>query len=775
MSSVASCVGFLNLLPLLVQNICLYLISESCKLQNIESVSRSNYHPEILDINQSMVNSIRKNCPLQALDIFKKFLQLDYLKCINEYTIAIALKACGGNQKLGCQIHGFAITSGFISNVSVTNSLMNMYCKSGLFDGALWIFNNLNDPDIVSWNTILSGCQKSEDALIFARRMNSCGIIFDSVTYTTILALCLDREGFIFGLQLHSLVLKFGLDSELFIGNALITLYSRQEHIVEAKRVFEEMPNKDLVSWNSMLSGYAQVGNCGFEAISTFFEMVRKGMRLDHVSFTGAISACGHERKLEIARQIHGLSIKVKYSTHVSVGNVLMSTYSKCGVAEAAQLIFDRIRGRNVISWTTMISINEKDAVSLFNEMRFDGVCPNNVTLIGLVHAISMEKLVEEGEMVHGFSIKTNFASEVNVCNSLITMYAKFEAMPNATKVFEDLNCRDIGSWNAIISGYAQNGLFQAALVTFLSAIVEFQPNQYSFGSILNAIGAAEDISLKYGQWCHSLIIKLGLNTDPIMSGALLDMYAKRGSICESQRVFSETCKRSQIAWTAVISAYARHGDYDSVMSRFEEMVKEGVMPDSITFLSVLAACGRKGMVDTGTRLFESMIKDYYIEPFPEHYSCVVDMLGRAGKLKDAEKLMDRIPGGPGLSVLQSLLGACRIHGNVEMGERIADALMEMEPEESGSYVLMSNLYAEKGNWENVAKLRRGMKMKGVKKEVGFSWVDIGNMEGLHGFSSGDKSHPQCEEIWTMAKCLGSEMKFEREREEKERERQNIW
>ncbi|XP_031252658.1 pentatricopeptide repeat-containing protein At4g32430, mitochondrial-like [Pistacia vera] len=718
----------------------------------------------VLPINSSMLNSMRKKSPSQSLEIFRRHLQLGFLYDIDEVTIAIALKACSGDQKPGCQIHGFSITSGFISYITVSNSLMNMYCKSGQFDRALCIFNNLSNPDIVSWNTILSGFPKNEDALQFALRMNLYGVVFDAVTYTIILAVCLDQRGFLFGLQLHSLIVKFGLDSDTFVGNALITLYSRWGHLVEARSVFDAMPNKDLVSWNAMISGYTQEGNYGLEAIWAFIDMVREGIRLDHVSFTSAVSACGHERNLQLGRQIHGLTIKTGYGTHLSVGNVLISTYSKCEAIEDAKLVFDWMDERNVVSWTTMISMNDADAVFLFGEMRIDGVDPNDVTFVGLLHAITVRHLAKEGQMIHGFCIKTGFVLESNVCNSLITMYAKFQSMQDSKKVFEELNYREIISWNALISGYAQNGLCQAALSTFLLASSESKPNQYTFGSVLSAIGSAEDISLKHGQRCHSHIIKLGLNTDPVVSGALLDMYAKRGSIYESQRVFSETPEKSQFAWTAIISAYARHGDYESVMNWFKKMEKEGVRPDSITFLSVLTASGRKGMVDIGLQLFDSMVKDYEIEPSPEHYSCMVDMLGRAGRLKEAEELMGRSPGGPGMSMLQSLLGACRIHGNVEMGERVADVLLGMEPMGSGSYVLMSNLYAEKGDWEKVAKIRKGMREKGVKKEVGFSWVDVGDIDGLHGFSSGDKSHSRYEEICRMAESLGSEMKYLREK-----------
>ncbi|CAL5438829.1 unnamed protein product [Camellia sinensis] len=723
-------------------------------------------HQKFVSFHHSMLTCLHKKCHFKALAIFKKKLEEGFDSNIDEAAVAIALKSCRGDPKLGCQIHSFATISGLVSHLSVSNSLMSMYCKAGLFDQALCVFEKLTNPDVVSWNTVLSGFENVKDALSFACRMKCVGIVFDAVTYTTVLAHCADHEEFLFGIQLHSLILKCGLGCEVYIGNALITMYSKWGLIVEAERVFDEMVQKDLVSWNAMLSGYTQEGNYGLEAIWAFMEMVRKGMKLDHVSFTSVVSACGQERKLELGRQIHTLTVKKGYVMNVSVCNVLISMYSKCELVKDATLVFESMIDRNVISWTTMLSVNGENAMSLFNEMRLEGVYPNHVTFVGLIHAITTKNLVEEGRMVHGFCLKSSFLSELNVANSFITMYAKFQSMNDSKNIFEELKYRVIVSWNALISGYAQNGLGQEALQRFLSAIMESVPNQFTFGSLLSAVGAAEDISLKHGQRCHSYLTKLGLNTDPIVSGALLNMYAKRGSISESLSVFGEISERSQVAWTAIISAHARHGDYESVMSLFEEMARRGVRPDTITFLSVLTACGRKGMVDMGRQVFDSMVKEHLIEPSAEHYSCMVDLLGRAGRLNEAEEFVGQIPGGPGLSVLQSLLGSCRIHGNVEMGKRVADALMKMEPQESGSYVLISNLYAEKGDWEKVAKIRRGMRDKGVRKEVGFSWVDVGDARGslyLHGFSSDDKSHPQFEDIYRMAEYMGSEMKFWRE------------
>ncbi|GAB2300346.1 hypothetical protein Dimus_034385 [Dionaea muscipula] len=723
--------------------------------------------PNSPSINNSMLSYIHQNLSHKALDIFRARLRCgDHPQNIEEDAVAIALKACRGDPKAGAQVHGFAVSSGFISYLTVSNSLMNMYSKSGQFDRAIEVFMGMDDSDIVSYNTILSGLESSTDALRFACRMNSNGVVFDSFTCTTVVSFCWDDgEGFIFGCQLHSTILKSGLDCEVFVGNALITMYSKWGFVVEAERVFNKMPVKDTVSWNAILSAYNQEGDYGLEAIWALVEMMRQGIKFDHVSLTSAVSACGYARDLDTVTQIHCLCVKAGCGTRVSVCNVLISTYAKCGITEDATLVFFDMDERNVVSWTTMISIDKENAVAFFHGMRMEGVYPNDVTFMGLLHAITVEYLADEGKMIHGYCIKVNFISESNVSNSLITMYGTFESMLESEKVFEDLSLnhlKEVVTWNTLISGYVQNQLFEEALETFFAAVTaETRPNDYTFGSILSAIGAAEGISLRHGQRCHCHLLKLGFNANPIVSSALLDMYAKRGNLHESERIFGEITRRTQVAWTSLVSAYARHGDFNSVLTVLKEMEKEGERPDSITFLSMLTACGRNGMVDKGRQIFDSIMME---EPSREHYSCMVDMLGRAGRLKEAEELLDRIPGGPGLSALQSLLGACKIHGDVDVAQRIANRLTEIEPKESGSYVLMSNLFAEKGEWEKVAKVRRQMRSKGVKKTVGFSWVDVGASTDrslcTHGFSSDDTSHPRSEEIYWMAGCLGRETKF---------------
>lgn len=717
-------------------------------------------------INYTISDSLRRNSPAKALAIFTENLQLGFTgRTMDEITLCLALKACRRDPKRGCQIHGFSITSGFTSFVCVSNAVMGMYRNAGRFSNAMRIFENLVDPDVVSWNTILSGFYDNQAALDFVVRMKSAGFVFDPFTYSTALSFCVGSEGFGLALQLQSTALKSGLESDVVVGNSFITMYSRAGSFGDAKRVFDEMVVKDMISWNSLLSGLSQGGDFGFEAVAVFREMMREGVEVDHVSFTSVITTCCHEPDLKLARQVHCLCIKRGYETLVEVGNVLISSYWKCGVSEAVESVFYQMSERNVVSWTTMISANKDDAVSIFHKMRLDGVCPNEVTFVGLINAVKCNGQVKEGLKIHGICIKTGFVSKLSIGNSFITMYAKFEALGDAKKAFDEIAFREIISWNAMISGFAQNGFSHEALKMFLSAAAETMPNEYTFGSVLNAIASAEDISLKHGQRCHARILKFGFSICRVVSSALLDMYAKRGSINESEKVFNEMPERNQFVWTSIISAYSNHGDIESVMNLFQEMVKENVAPDLVTFLSVLTACNRKGMVDKGYEIFNSMTKDYKLEPSHEHYSCMVDMLGRAGRLEEAEEVMSEVPGGPGESMLQSMLGSCRLHGNMKMGAKVAELAMEMKPELSGSYVQMYNIYAEKGQWEKAAEIRREMRKKDVRKEVGFSWIDVVDSEGsltMQGFSSGDKSHPKSDEIYRMVDILGLEMNLER-------------
>lgn len=593
--------------------------------------------------------------------------------------------------------------------------------------------------------------------------MRRSGVPLDPVTFTTALSFSADLQDIDFVRQLHSLAFISGFNSDIFVCNAFITAYSRRNNFYDAKVVFDEMPIRDLVSWNALISGLTQEGSFGSVAIELFVRMLGiEGLRPDHISVSSAIIACSQNSDLCLGRQIHCSIAKVGLHAQSSVSNVLMSMYYKHDNPHCATQVFLDMKERDAISWTTMISIYSHSAVNLFNSMRMDGVQPNNVTFVALADAISPQHTLQQGEMIHGICFKVGLSNEINVSNTLITMYASLSYVQGSRKIFDEIDDKVIVTWNSLLSGYAQNGLCEEALGVFSSAIMHCEPNQYTFASVISAITAAQTVYLTFGRRCHCRILKLGLNINEYVAGALIDMYGKRGSIRESLMAFEETCNRSLISWTAIVSAHAKHGSYDIVMKLFEEMLDSGIWPDHITFLAVLTACCCRGMVTTGNRIFYMMIRRFKLQPWPEHYACMVDMLGKAGRLLEAEEFLRKIPYGPGVSALHSLLGACRLHGDMEMGKRAAKALMEKVPFQSGAYVLMSNIYADAGEWENAARVRRQMRDRGVKKEVAHSWVDVGIADSLHmhKFSSNDKTHPLSELIYRVAECLWLEMRL---------------
>ncbi|XP_051210902.1 pentatricopeptide repeat-containing protein At4g32430, mitochondrial [Lolium perenne] len=666
-------------------------------------------------------------------------------------------------------LHALAVASGLDAFAFVSNSLAARYAKTGSFPSAARVFHTARARDASSYNTILSALPDPAEKLTFLSWMLRSGEVRpDAVTFTVALSLAAGRgeDGLGLARQLHALASRAGLAADLFVGNALVTAYSRGGLLDAARRAFEELPARDLVSWNAMICGFAQDGDSPAEVVRVFLRLLKDGAaRPDRISVCSVIPACGGEGKLQLGRQVHCFAVKLGVHGHVSVGNVLVAMYYKCGAPGCGRKLLESMDERDVISWTTVISMDaEKDAITLFNSMRRDGVSPNEVTFVALISALPAGCPARDGQMIHAVCLMTGLSDKVAASNSLITMYAKLRRMEDARIVFDLMPCRDIIAWNALISGYAQNEQCTDALEVFSSMVRCLRPSETTFASVISAVTAVETVSMTYGEAYHCQTLKLGLGASEYVSGTLIDMYAKRGSLEQSRKAFEGAAHRSLIVWTAMISANAKHGSYDAVMRLFDDMVRSGVAPDGVVLLSVLTACRYSGAVDTGKQIFDSMVAEYRIELWPEHYACVVDMLGRAGRLEEAEELMLKMPSGPSISALQSLLGACRIHGNTSIAERVANILTETEPAESGAYVLLSNIYAEKGDWRGVAKVRRQMRERGVTKEIGFSWVDFGagtsESMHLHKFSSDDTTHPLAEEICRVAEELGWEMKL---------------
>lgn len=392
----------------------------------------------------------------------------------------------------------------------------------------------------------------------------------------------------------------------------------------------------------------------------------------------------------------------------------------------------------------------------LYHQMQLAGVKPNLATVVTVLPACAHLSSLQQGKRFHSYIIRSGLDSHVSVANSLIDMYCKCKDIEAAHILFYEMPKRDVVSWSVMISGYAQSGLGREALRLFCQMrLTDIKPNSATIISVLPA--CAQLAGLHQGKCIHASIIRNGFDSDISVGTALLTMYAKCGSIELARRLFEKMRVRDVVSWSAMITGYGMHGYSEEAIMLFSDMKREGMKPDHVTFIGVLSACSHTGLVDKGWQYFDSMKREYFITPRVEHYACMVDLLGRAGQLDEAYNFIKRMPVEPDASVWGSLLGACRIHRNIELVKCVSEHLIELEPENIGNYVLLSNIYAASGRWDDVAKVRTILKGKGLKKSPGCSWIEVKNQ--VHAFISGDRSHPESEKIYAMLDSLTMQIK----------------
>ncbi|KAJ7517809.1 hypothetical protein O6H91_21G040700 [Diphasiastrum complanatum] len=405
--------------------------------------------------------------------------------------------------------------------------------------------------------------------------------------------------------------------------------------------------------------------------------------------------------------------------------------YVKCGRTEDARELFNNFSQRDVVSWTTMIAGYAqnglgKEALALYEQMKQEGVQPNNVTFVLLLKACARLAALEQGKQLHSDIIRRGFQSDVIVASTLVDMYAKCGHTEDARELFNNVSERDVVSWTAMIAGYAQNGLGKEALALYEQMKLEgVQPSNVTFVLLLKA--CASLAALEQGKQLHSDIIKRGFQSDVIVGNTLVDMYAKCGRTKDALELFNNMSERNVVSWTAMIAGYAQNGLGKEALSLFDQMQREGTKPNEVTYICVLSACAHSRLVDEGRYVFDSMCKNHGVTPTREHYACMVDLLGRAGCLSDAELFIHKMPIQPDSVVWMTLLGAARNHGHVEIGKRAFDHVIKLEPKDAAPYVLLSNIYAAAGRKDELAKIRNEMKDAGVKEMPGCSWIKVDN------------------------------------------------
>lgn len=432
--------------------------------------------------------------------------------------------------------------------------------------------------------------------------------------------------------------------------------------------------------------------------------------------------------------------------------------YCKCLLTEDAYKVFgeNSLCKKLTVCYNALIAgyVQNSDplnGVLVFREMRRMGVSVNAVTMVGLASGCCHPLDMSLGMSLHCLSLKGGLGNDLAVGNCLLTMYVKCESTQLARKLFDDVPIKGIITWNAMISGYAQNGLATHVLDLYHEMEPSgVYPDAVTFVGVLSS--CANLGAQRIGREVEQKIGNMGLGFNLFLKNALVNMYSRCGNLVRARAIFDGMHEKSLVSWTAIIGGYGMHGLGDIALELFDEMIRTGIRPDGPVFVTVLSACSHAGLTNKGLDYFDAMERDYGVKPGIEHYSCVVDLLGRAGRLEDAHKLIDSMPVEPDGAVWGALLGACKIHKNVELAELAFDEIVKLEPTNIGYYVLLSNMYTEAENLAGVLKIRVMMRERKLKKDPGYSYIEIKGK--IHLFVAGDRSHPQTDEIYSMLEKL---------------------
>lgn len=599
-----------------------------------------------------------------------------------------------------------------------------------------------------------------DDAVSFLIRMRYDDVAPVVYNYTYLLKVCGDVGEIRRGKEIHGQLIVNGFSLDLFAMTGVVNMYAKCGQIEEAYKMFDRMPERDLVSWNTIVAGFAQNGFAEL-ALDLVTRMHEEGRRGDFITIVSILPAVANVGSLRIGKAVHGYAMRAGFDSIVNVSTALVDMYAKCGRVETSRLVFDGMKSRNVVSWNSMIAAyveggNPEEAMRIFQKMLDQGVEPTNVTIMEALHACADLGDLERGIFVHKLLDQLKLGTDVSMTNSLISMYSKCKKVDRAADIFSKLQGKTLVSWNAMILGYAQNGRVNEALNYFCKMRSKnIKPDSFTMVSVIPAL--AELSVIRHAKWIHALVIRSCFEKNVFVMTALIDMYAKCGAVGTARALFDMMNERHVTTWNVMIDGYGTHGLGKAAVELFNKMLEGPTKPNDITFLCAISACSHSGLVEEGIHYFTSLKKDYGIEPVMDHYGAMVDLLGRAGRLNEAWDFIQKMPIEPGITVFGAMLGACKIHKNVELGEKAANRLFELDPDEGGYHVLLANIYAAASLWDKLAKVRTIMEKKGLQKTPGCSLVELKNE--VHSFYSGSTSHPQSKRIYTFLETLIDEIK----------------
>ncbi|KAK4766962.1 hypothetical protein SAY86_014713 [Trapa natans] len=579
------------------------------------------------------------------------------------------------------------------------------------------------EKELPLWNAMITGCADSgREDIVFSMfsQMLRIGVDPDHYSFAGVLSSfstgTLDK-----GKQVHSLVIKTGFLAYVSVINALITLYFDCSNPSEACSVFDEAGACDEITFNVMIDGLMDL-NRSEEALTILGKMQEARLRPTELTF---VSLMCSDNLTTSAQQLHSQAIKMGLQCSTIVSNAAISMYLSYGDLQAAQMIFDRLVEKDLVSWNTLISCYahgklSQSAILAFSEMRKLGFKADEYTFGSLLASFDLVELVE---MVQGLLIKNGLIQKLEVCNALVSSYSRLGSTNQAYDIFLEMPQRNLITWNALISGLLLNGLLFKGLQSFAQLLVSgLRPNVYTFTIALTT--CANIGSLKHGKQIHAYTLRNSFFLSSSLGNALIAMYSKCGALDHSLKVFADMTERDTISWNSMISALAQHGKGKEAVEIFEAMRNEtSCKPDEATFTALISGCSRSGLVGEGIEIFNIMVNHYSIVPQDDHISSLLDLVGRAGYLDESERLIgsNHLRGHSGS--LWNLFSACAAQGNLRLGRIVAELLLGSEKDDPSVYVLLANIYAAAGQWKEADDVRIQLRRNGAMKQPGCSWI----------------------------------------------------
>ncbi|KAB2626998.1 pentatricopeptide repeat-containing protein [Pyrus ussuriensis x Pyrus communis] len=708
------------------------LISKYAQLRDPIS-SLSVFHQALPKSNAYLWNSIiraliHNGFYSKALDHYTEMDKLNVRP--DRYTFPSVINACAAlcDLEMGMIVHQRVSEMGFGSDLYIGNAVIDMYCRFGELGKARQLFEQMPERDIVSWNTVISGYSSNgywEEALENFRRLRMDGLLPDSFSISGVLPACGGLVDVKEGQIVHALIEKIGVHADVLVSNGLLSMYFKFGWLKDAQSLFEKMVVRDSVSWNTVICGYSQLGLFK-DSINLFKQMVNE-FTPDLLTITSVLRACAHLRDLRLARYVHDYMKRSAFQFDTMANNILIDMYAKCGNLLASQEVFDHMECRDAVSWNSLINgyfLNgySDEGFNLFKAMK-SSVKPDSVSYVMILSISTQLADVDKGKMIHCDTVKLGFDLDVIVNNALVDIYAKCGKIKDSLLVFEIMEVRDVVTWNTIIAACIHYDDCSLGL-----RMIRRMRNEGVMPDAATMLGILPVCSLlaakQQGKEIHGCILRLGFNSDVPVGNALIEMYSSCGSLENSIRVFEHMRKKDVVTWTSMCSAYGIYGDGVKAVRTFAEMEATGVLPDHLAFLAVIFSCSHSGLVEEGLAYFNRM-KNYKLEPRIEHFACVVDLLSRCGLLAQAEDFIHSMPMKADASIWGSLLSACRASGDTDIVARVSEQIIQLNSNDTGYHVLVSNAYAALGKWDQVRRIRKCMQAKGLTKDPGFSWMEI--------------------------------------------------